>query len=171
MFCFCIYIVGNAFLSSGQGTKGPDPRIRIIVHPNEHAIIPVGSFVLLHCEANSTDNSYQNDERDYENDEPFPLFPDESDFRDIHKSNDQSIQKEDTAGTNCRQEVQYEWLRNDKLIDGPSGSYVETFCNGTIKITHSPTVTGIYRCVAKTKNPDIGAIISKASTVEIAGKI
>ncbi|XP_031623954.1 uncharacterized protein LOC116341177 [Contarinia nasturtii] len=158
---------GNAFLSSGQGVKGPDPQIRLVVHPNKHVIIPVGSFVLLHCEANFTDNSTPNDESDYENDEPF--FPDESDFIQNDEASDYSNHQEENTATNvCQQEVQYQWLRDDRPINDTLSSYIQTFCNGTIKIAHSTIATAIYRCVAKTTKPDIGAIISKASKVETA---
>lgn len=140
-------------MASGQEkTKGPDPLIRFVTQPKQHVIIPSGSFVLLHCEANFTDYpAYE-----YESDDV--LLPSEDDFM----QNDGPIL--------CAQDVQYQWLRNDKPIESNSTS-IQIFCNGTIQIKHSPMATAIYRCVASTTRPEVGAVISKASSVKAAGII
>lgn len=161
----------NAFLSSGQGTKGPDPRIKLIIHPKEHVIIAPRSFVLLHCEANFTDYP----DYEYENDDMNAYFPSDGDFMQndepISDASQQYVgNNEGTATHLCPQEVQYQWLRNDHPIGDKAQSFIQTFCNGTIKIAHSAVATGIYRCVASTTKPEIGAVISKASHVKVAGK-
>lgn len=140
-------------MASGQEkTKGPDPLIRFVTQPKQHVIIPSGSFVLLHCEANFTDYpAYE-----YENDDT--MLPSEDDFM----QNDGPIL--------CAQDVQYQWLQNDKPIESNSTS-IQIFCNGTIQIKHSPMATAIYRCVASTTRPEVGAVISKASSVKAAGII
>lgn len=161
----------NAFLSSGQGTKGSDPRIKLVIHPKEHVIIPLRSFVLLHCEANFTDYP----DYEYENDDMNAYFPNDGDFT----QNDEPISdsSQQYSGSNegatmhlCSQDVQYQWLRNEHPIGDKTHAFIQTFCNGTIKIAHSAAATAIYRCVASTKKPEIGAVISKASHVKAAGK-
>lgn len=157
----------NAFFSSGQGTKGPDPRIKLDVQPKEHVIIPSRSFVLLHCVANFTDYP----DYDYENDDGNALFPSDRDFMQNDEPIPDVSQSIDDIETNsCQQEVQYQWLRNGQPINGTNATFTETFCNGTIKITHSPMATAIYRCVASTTKSDIGVVVSKASNVRAAGK-
>lgn len=172
-FCFSFFFsfVANAFPSSGQESKGPDPLIKLVVHPQEHVIVPVRSFVLLHCEANFTDYP----ELDYENDDMNAYFPNEGDYMQNDEPNDdlhqQSIDSREGTTTNwCQQEVQYEWLRNGIAINDPNNSFTQTFCNGSIKIIHSANATATYRCVASTTKPDVGAVVSKASHVKAAGK-
>lgn len=156
----------NASWSSGQDkTKGPDPLIKLVTHPKAHVIIPSGSFVLLHCEANYTDDL----EYDYENDDGHAYLPSEDDL--VQNDDPNPIHETSTVASLCaHQDVQYQWLRNDKPIDA-NGSFIQTFCNGTIQIKHSSIATGIYRCVASTTKPDIGAVVSKASNVKAAGKL
>ncbi|XP_055300120.1 uncharacterized protein LOC129567349 [Sitodiplosis mosellana] len=157
----------NGFLSSGQGTKGPDPLIKLVVHPQEHVIIPIHSFAVLHCEANFTDYP----EYDYEADEAY--FPSEGDYMQNdepnHDSHQQIIASSDGSATNlCQQEVQYQWLHNGRQIIDSNSSFTQIFCNGTIKIRHSTMATGTYRCVASTTKPEVGAVVSKASHVRAA---
>lgn len=159
-------------MSSGPGVKGPDPLIKLVIQPQEHVIIPIHSFILLHCEANSTDYT----EYEYENDDTHAYhasLPDEGDYMQNDEPNDDSHQqsREGTASYLCQQEVQYQWIRNGKPINDPNNAFTQTFCNGTIKIIHSPMATATYRCVASTINPEIGAIVSKASHVKAAGKM
>lgn len=166
------FIAVNAFLASPQGAKGPDPLIKLVVQPKEHVIIPIHSFILLHCEANFTDNK----KSDYENDDTHAYFPDEGDYMQNDEPNDDSNQQsidsiEDTPSYLCQQEVQYQWMRNGKPINDPNNSYTQIFCNGTIKIIHSTMATATYRCVASTTEPDIGAVVSKASHVKVAGNV
>lgn len=163
-------ILANAFLSSGQGKIGPEPLIKFVVQPKEHVIVPIRSFVLLHCEANFTDYP----DYEYENDDPY-TFPSDTDYMINDEPNDglhqQLIDSKDSTTTDsCQQDVQYQWQRNDKPITVKNTSFIKTFCNGTIKIMHSSMATAIYRCVASTKNSEVGAIISKAAHVKAAGK-
>lgn len=167
VFFFSSVIAVNAFLSSGQGTKGPDPRIKLVIHPKQHVIIPSRSFVLLHCEANFTDYP----EYDYENDDMNAYFPNDGDFmQNDEPISDKSAKIEATTNL-CPQEVQYQWLRDGQRISNATNTtFIQTFCNGTIKIKHSPLATAIYRCVAGTTKQDIGEVVSKASHVQAAGK-
>lgn len=153
------FITVNGFMTSGQEkTKGPDPLIRFVTQPKQHVIIPSGSFVLLHCEANFTDYpAYE-----YESDDA--MLPSEDDFM----QNDGPLHQQPSVPILCAQDVQYQWLRNEKPIESNSTS-IQIFCNGTIQIKHSPLATAIYRCVASTTRPEVGAVISKASNVKAAG--
>lgn len=145
--------------------------IKLVVHPQEHVIIPIHSFALLHCEANYTDYPVV---YDYEADEAY--FPNEGDFMQNDEPNDDSNQQLTIAGSEgsatnlCQQEVQYQWLYNDRPIIDSNATFTQTFCNGTIKIKHSTLASGTYRCVARTTKPEIGAVVSKASHVTAAGK-
>lgn len=157
----------NGFLSSAQGTKGSDPLIKLVIHPQEHVIVPIRSFVLLHCEANFTDYP----DYDYENDDGDAYrieLSNDGDFMQNDAPNDYSHQQ--SSENLCQQEVQYQWLRNDKPINDPNNLFTQTFCNGTIKIMHSTMATGTYRCVSSTTKPEVGAVVSKASHVKAAGK-
>lgn len=167
---FFFFCVANAFLSSGQGQdkgKGPDPLIKLVVHPQEHVIIPLYSFAVLHCTANLT--AYP--EYDYENDEP--MMPNLEDLEQSDGPIDAiSASSESFINNLCpQQEIQYQWTRNEHPISIETDKFVQIFCNGSIKIQHSPMAAGIYRCIANTTRPDVGAIISKASKVKTAGKL
>lgn len=138
------------------------------IQPKEHVIIPSRSFVLLHCVANFTDYP----DYDYENDDMNVVFPSDGDFmQNDEATSDVSDSIESIVTNVCQQEVQYQWLRNGQPINGTNPTFIETFCNGTIKITHSLMATAIYRCVASTTKSDIGAVVSRASNVRAAGKI
>lgn len=89
-----------------------------------------------------------------QNDEPVKIIDDSS------KTNDDN---------GCKSEVLYQWLRNGQPIDKKNDSNFKFFCNGTIKITHSSMATAIYRCTARTRQPDIGIVLSKSSNVQAAG--
>lgn len=163
----------NAFLSSGQGDKGKgqDPLIKLVRHPQEYVIIPEHLYAVLHCTANYTPVP----DNDYENDAPMVL-PDDDDFQLNDAPSDALLRpnsgsNEAAAPNQCSQDVQYQWLRNGEAINGDSeSSFIQTFCNGSIKIKHSAMATGIYRCVASTTHSDDGAVVSKASHVQAAGK-
>lgn len=167
--------VANAFLSSGQDKgKAPEPLIKLVVHPQEHVIIPNHSYAFLHCGANYTGKP----DDDYENDDPFTneYLADDTDFeQNDSPTDDLSLQSsgsnEAAAKNRCPQEIQYQWLRNGEPISGDSNSsFIQTFCNGTIKIKHTPMAAGTYRCVASTTQAGDGALISKASNVKAAGE-
>lgn len=165
----------DAFLSTGSGRdkeKGPEPKINLIVHPQQNVIIPVDSFAWLHCVANFTtlDSEY-----DYMNDDPLTmgefqfLAPSDDDFLQNDSPNDDSnVSSNDFSAYKCKQELQYQWFRNGNAI-AMDESFAETFCNGTIKIKYSPMAEGVYRCLAKTTKSEDGAIVSKAATVKMAG--
>lgn len=167
---FSIFFTANAFLSLGQDkTKGPDPLIQIVVHPEEHVIIPIHSFAFLHCEAKYTPEDDQ-----YTNDEPGFALPNLEDYEQNDSPTgdwSQPTSNEAVTLNLCQQEVQYQWLQNEKPLNGANHSVVETFCNGTIKIKHSSAATGIYRCVANTTQSEVGAVVSKASNVRAAGEL
>lgn len=153
--------------------KGPDPKINLIVHPQQNVIIPVNSFAWLHCAANFTSPE---SEYDYANDDPSALndwqFPSEDDYQQSDGPNSVDsvvVTSNDFSEYLCKQEVQYQWFHNGEPIDTMDNSMAETFCNGTIKIKHSPRAEGSYRCLAKTTQPDVGAVVSKAATVKVAG--
>lgn len=154
----------NAFLSPGTDKKkGSDPEIKLITHPQEHVVIPIGSFVLLHCRANYTAKQIAPAFIGNDYDE---LLPSEDDFMQNDDPNQEAINSK--FQNPCAQEVQYQWLRNDKPVVSNS-SFIKTFCNGTIQIQHSPDATASYRCVANTSEVD--AVVSKASNVKIAGEL
>lgn len=162
----------DAFLSgSGRDkAKGPDPKINITVHPQQNVIIPVDSFVWLHCVANSTSTD---SEYDYMNDDPMAmdeiqfLAPSDDDFLQNDSPNDNSMPLgNDFSGYSCKQEVQYQWFHNGQAVDS---SIAQAFCNGTIKIKYTPSAEGVYRCLAETTVADDGAVISKTATVKLAG--
>lgn len=172
VYFFSLSIV-NAFMSAAQaqGDKGKDPLIKLVIHPQEHVIIPEHSYAFLHCAANYTVQPVD----DYENDEPM-VFPDDEDFQ-LNDAPSDALSRQNSGSNEakvenqCSQDVQYQWQRDGKPIYADSeSSVIQTFCNGTIKIKHSSMATGIYRCVASTTSSVDGAVISKASHVQAAGK-
>lgn len=167
---FFSIFAGDAFPSGQDNSKSPDPLIRLVTHPKEHVVIPINSYGLLHCEANFTDPIPP--DYTYENDDAY--LPNDDDFlqNDEPIDNSESLQNDHKEVTTrlCAQEVQYQWLRNGELINRENTSYIEVFCNGTIRIKHAPMATAEYRCVASTTKLDVGAVISKVSKVQTAGK-
>lgn len=171
-FSSFIFVV-NAFFASGRDKeKGPDPRINVLVHPQPNVIIPVGSFAWLHCSANST---IVEADYDYANDDPSALndwqFPSEDDYQqsDGPNSVDSVVSRNDYSAFACKQEVQYQWYHDGEQIDTMDESIAQTFCNGSIKIKYSTAAEGVYRCLAETTQADVGAVVSKAATVKLAG--
>lgn len=162
----------NAFLSgSGIKEKGPDPKIYLIVHPQQNVIIPVDSVVWLHCVANFT---IIEPDYDYANDDPSAMgdfqFPSPEDFQQSDSPSDDSMAShDDFSAYSCKQQVQYQWFHNGKPLDTADSSIAETFCNGSIQLKYSAKAEGIYRCAAETIQSDVGAVVSKASTVKLAG--
>lgn len=166
----------DAFFSPAAGSKdkekGPDPKIVLVVQPQQNVIIPVDSFAWLHCAANFTGMEV---EYDYANDDPGAIsdwqFPSEDDYQqsDGPNSVDSAAPSDDFSEYSCKQEVQYQWFRNGQPIDTVDNSMAETLCNGSIKIRYSTGAEGVYRCLAKTTQPDVGAVISRAATVKVAG--
>lgn len=171
--CFAFLPLVDAFFASGRDKeKGPDPKINLLVHPQPNVIIPVDSFAWLHCSANS---SIVEVDYDYANDDPSAIsdwqFPSEADYQqsDGPNSVDTVISRNDYSGFACKQEVQYRWFHNDEPIDAVDESITQTFCNGSIRIKYSAGVEGVYRCLAETTHSDVGAVVSKAATVKLAG--
>lgn len=170
----------NGFISAGgEKKKGQDPLIKFVIQPQQHVIIPIHSYAFVHCQANYTKlPSKQQSDVDYENDDPMinDYLPSDDDFQQNDAPTDDLLgqinDSHETQTTNqCPQEIQYQWLQNDTPIDtDPDNSFVETFCNGTIKIKHTFKATGIYRCIASTMIRDDGAIISNAANVQAAGR-
>lgn len=165
--------VVDAFFAPGRDKeKGPEPKIDILVHPQPNVIIPVGSFAWLHCTANS---SIVDVDYDYANDDPSAIsdwqFPSEDDYQqsDGPNSVDTEIPRNDYSAFACKQEVQYQWFHNDEPIDTMDDTITQTFCNGSIKINYSTAAEGVYRCLAETTQSDVGAVVSKAATVKLAG--
>lgn len=144
-------------------TPGPDPRIRIVIHPPDHVIVPSNSSIWLHCSANYT--AYPMDDI-YADDDYIPYTG--NTFGEDYEQNDEPIEEVKIKNDECQSsEVLYQWLRNGQPIQNDSNFQI--FCNGTIKITHSPLATAIYRCNATTRQPEIGAVLSKSSDVQAAG--
>lgn len=171
-FSSYLFVV-DAFFGTGRDKeKGPDPKINLLVHPQPNVIIPVDSFAWLHCWANS---SIADVDYDYANDDPSAIsdwqFPSEDDYQqsDGPNSVDTVISRNDYSGFACKQEVQYQWYHNGEPIDATDESTTETFCNGSIKIKYSTAAEGVYRCFAETTQSDVGAVVSKAATVKLAG--
>lgn len=168
MFSFSFFLPVDAFFSSPDKTPGPDPRIRIVIHPPDHVIVPYNSSVFLNCVANYTAYQYVDD--DYMEDSYAPYMEDNVDtFNEpqaeaLHKTNDD----DDDDRNECQSDVLYQWYRNDQPIKRNDTNF-QTFCNGTIKIVHSSWTTAIYRCMANTRETEIGAVLSKSSDVQAAG--
>lgn len=170
LFYSLLFCIVDAFLASAPGRdkeKGPDPQIGLVVHPPENVIVPVDSFAWLDCVANYSSPGY-----DYVNDDPMAgidmALPSIDDYQLNDGPNDDSMASSDFSAYACKQEVQYQWFYNDKPLDMEE-RYIQSFCNGTIKIKYSIEAEGVYRCLAKTIHADVGAVISKASTVKMAG--
>lgn len=109
---------------------------------------------------------------DYIEDDYLPYMEEEVAL--IAQNDEPAKQIDDSSKTNdddngCHSEVLYEWLRNGQPINKKNDSDFQMFCNGTIKITHSPKATAIYRCLANTRQPEIGTVLSKSSNVQAAG--
>lgn len=169
MFSFVPFRIVDAFFSSPDNKPGPDPRIKIVFHPPENVIIPINGFAFLHCTANYT--AVQLPDDDYIEDDYLPYMGDED---ALFEQNDEPIKEiHDSSMANddngCDSEVLYQWFRNDQPIDMKNDSNFQFFCNGTIKIIHSPMATAIYRCSARTTQPEIGTVLSKSSNVQAAG--
>lgn len=178
LFCFISFFlsffmlaVDAQFGSAREKEKGPDPKLSLVVQPQPNVIIPLDSFAWLHCSASTLEPDH-----DYANDDPNALmddwqFPTADDYEqsDSPNSVDSEASISDYSGFSCKQEVQYQWLRNGEPIDSVDDSITETFCNGSIKIKYSTAAEGVYRCFAETTQSDDGAIVSKAATVKLAG--
>lgn len=159
-----------AFFSSPDNKPGPDPRIKFVLHPSENVIIPIDGFLFLHCMANYS--AVQLSDDDYIEDDYLPYIM--GDEATLSEQNDETVKEIDgSSKTNddnaCESEVLYQWFRNGHPIDKKNDTNFQFFCNGTIKITHSPMATAIYRCAASTRQPEIGTILSKSSNVQAAG--
>lgn len=163
-----------------------------MVHPPSHAILSRDYPLFLPCEAiytgpdtsNEFDTNYddeETEERSNADDEP----SDDGDFakrdkmRDTHFADlksDVSIvssdlsdenklhKREILSATDYRKSftIFYQWLRNDELIH--SNNETKIFPNGTLRLTHSPTAAGTYRCMANL------SVLSTATYVQLAGK-
>lgn len=170
MFPFFPFRIVDAFFSPPDNKPGPDPRLKIVLHPLENAIIPINGAIFLHCTANYSAVHLSDD--DYIDDDYGPYIM--GDEAALSEQNDEPIQEiDDPSKTNydngCESEVLYQWLQNGQQIDKKNDSNFHFFCNGTIKISHSSIATAIYRCSARTRQPEIGIVLSKSSNVQAAG--
>lgn len=64
----------------------------------------------------------------------------------------------------------YRWYRNDELLPNQITNNFKIFSNGTLKIKYSQMANGIYRCLVNCTIPNVGAMVSNATEVKIAGK-
>lgn len=165
----------NGFISPSQDkTPAPDPQIKIVIHPPNNVIISSNSSILLACSAEYTDNK---EDWLYMDDDGALLIGDNIEELTSSEQNDDSDMHQDQNHSSkhdispCQSDtVLYQWLHNDELINTNSSLIYQTFCNGTLKIAHSSAAIGMYRCIASTRKPDVGAVSSKSSNVQIAGK-
>lgn len=178
---------------SREKDPAPSPWINITVHPPSHAILHRESPLYLPCEAIYTGPETTNDDSNYYDDEMDErsdgddLTSEDGDFakrdkmRNTHfadlksdasmvASDGNELYKRDLLSAVDHQKslIFYQWLRNDELIQ--SGNDTKIFANGTLRLTQSPTASGLYRCVANTTVPGGGAVLSTATHVQQAGK-
>lgn len=126
----------------------PDPLISITKHPPRLSFVNQERPAYLECEATYTGppleyDSYDEDEHSTyqdETNEPNPI-------------------------------LSYQWYRNDVLLPNRqnSNNFV-IFQNGTLKVKYSQTANGIYRCLANCTLPNVGAVVSNAAEVKVAGE-
>lgn len=103
----------------------------------------------------STDYDYDEDEHSTYQDESYPKSKRETTFADNEPN----------------PILSYQWYRNDVLLPNRqnSNNFV-IFKNGTLKVKYSQTANGIYRCLANCTLPNVGAVVSNAAEVKVAGE-
>lgn len=163
-------------MASGSREKDPAPNtlIHITVHPPGNAIFRRDWPLYLPCEAIYIGPESPEDEdaakREKMRDTHFndlksdasQISNDFSDENEVHKRDDKSAMGPKEPN------ISYQWLHNDELIH--SNDETKIFPNGTLRLAHSPTASGSYRCMVTTTDPWTEVVLSTATHVQLPGK-
>lgn len=163
-------------MASGSREKdpAPNPLIHITVHPPSHAIFRRDWPLYLPCEAIYTGSESSRDEDDAKRekmrDTHFIDLKSDAGMSSNDLSDENEVHKRDVQSATDPKEpiISYKWLHNDELIH--LNDETRIFSNGTLRLAHSPTASGSYRCMVTTTVPWPEAVLSTATHVQLPGK-